>query len=413
MKLFGIYIFIACLFFIGCEEDKRGPIEDDDRAPGIVTDVTVKNLAGRSVIKYKLPDDSDLLYIKAKYQLNNDVKRVVSASIYSDSLVVDGFGDDKEYNIEVFAVDRSENEGEVVDVKVNPLEPPIKTIKESLELKNTFGGVNIRWENVTNAPVAIVVMIEDTADTGKPFLEAEVIYTSATEGNFNVRGFDTTERDFYCYVRDRWNNYSDTLSQLIEPLFEIEIDKANFEEVILPNDHEMWPFYSSGPSTIPRLWNNELWNENGRLAGAIGTMGDYAFTFDLGQEVKLSRFKVNMFNINNRSGWLDLFLYDDAQVRHFDIFGATTLDPTGSWDSWTKIGTYEMWKPSGLPPGAWNYTDEDKELAYNGHEFEVPLEMGNVRFIRVNVLSTWGDLNWASIAEMTFWGQPETGDVTQ
>ena len=388
--------------FVQCTEDVHLPIDNDNEAPGVVTNVQVKNLPGKAVIKYSLPSNEDVLYVKAEYTLNSGLKRVTKSSLYTDSLVCDGFGSVAEYDVILTAVDRSDNAGQPVTVKINPLTPPVITIKETLEMRNTFGGVNISWENESNSPVAVVVMIKDTTNSAEDYLEATTIYTEASQGDYNIRGFNTTTRNFYAYVRDRWENYSDTTVAEITPYFEQELDKNLFSAVILPNDMKMTALWdANGPTLIPKLWDNQIWDAGGRMNGQTGIMPDeYFFTFDLGVEAKLSRFKLQQF-----MGYNDKYLFYDAQVKEFEIYGTTSFNPDGSWDSWTLIDKYEVTKPSGLPAALWNYTDEDKAAAYAGHDFEIPLEAQNVRYIRMRIVSTWGGLDWASIGEMWFYGQ--------
>src|SRR3546814_14292114 len=72
--------------------------------------------------------------------------------------------------------------------------------------------VQIRFENESKADLSIVLMA-DTANTGT-MEPVYTLYTAAPEGLFAVRGFDTLETEFQAFVRDRWNNKSDTLSRV-------------------------------------------------------------------------------------------------------------------------------------------------------------------------------------------------------
>lgn len=403
-KYFLLLITALGVLFMQCREDEHEPISTDTKAPGVIKNIRVDNLPGTAVIRYDLPNEDDLLYIQAEYTLKNGREMKVKASIYVDSLVCEGFGTAEEYDVKLYAVDKAANYGEPIVQKVNPLTPPVKTILNSVEMRNTFGGVNIQWENKTQSPVAVVVMINDTTDSENQYMEAGTIYTEANTGNYNLRGFDIETRDFYCFVKDRWDNYSDTIITSITPLFEVQLDKDKMKEVLLPNDMVMRALWDAGGSRIPKLWDGGNSGDWDRVCGLNGDMpNNYFFTFDLGVTAKLSRFTMFQF-----LGWNDQYLYEDAQVRSFELFGTTEVDPDGSWDNWKLIGSYEVIKPSGLPTALWNYTDEDKAAAYKGHEFGVPFEMEPVRYIRMKINSVWGSTSWASIGEMDFYGQVES-----
>lgn len=402
------YLYFILFFVIGiwaCSEDTHKPITKDDVAPGQVSDVTVKNLPGGALLQYSIPDDRDLLYVKADYKLSNGKAMSVKASVYSDSLKLVGFGDTSEYKVSLTCVDRSENESEVTEVIIKPLKAPIEHIFESLNMRATFGGINLLWENEFRAPVAIKILQQDTVENSNDLIEATTLYTEGTNGDFSLRGYEAIETDFYCVIRDRWNNYSDTLHATLTPLFELELNKGNFEELFLPGDTpQKPPWNSSSASTIPKLWDGKLNGGDYRITGLNGDMPDnYYFTFDLGVIAKLSRFKLHQFLQSDGK-----YLYFDAQYRKFEIWGCTELDYTGGWDNWSLIKDCEIIKPSGKPNGLRNYTNEDKELAIAGHDFEIPLEAPEVRYIRIKVKETFGGLNWAGADEITFWGEPKT-----
>jgi hypothetical protein len=95
-------------------------------------------------------------------------------------------------------------------------------------------------------------------------------------------------------------------------------------------------------------------------------------------------------------------------------------NPDGSWDdSWTLLGEFEQFKPSGYGEGlvVGPVTDEDRNYWYNRTEFElVPSEKTpdphmTVTHIRVRVMSTFTTYGTEAtagqviIAELTFWGQ--------
>src|SRR3546814_8334078 len=82
-----------------------------------------------------------------------------------------------------------------------PLTPPIVETYESLDVVETFGGVQIRFENESKADLSIVLMA-DTAGTGT-MEPVYTLYTAAPKGLFAVRGFDTLGTEFQAFVRDR------------------------------------------------------------------------------------------------------------------------------------------------------------------------------------------------------------------
>ena len=51
---------------------------------------------------------------------------------------------------------------------------------------------------------------------------------------------------------------------------------------------------------------------------------------------------------------------------------------------------------------------EDEAIANEGEDFTFPLELATeVRYIRFDILETWGGTEMVHISELEFWGQPE------
>ena len=90
------------------KEDVNGIKESKGGTPGVVSNVTVQNEHGAATISYVLPNDEDLLYVKAVYTLPNGTQREVKSSYYSNQLRVDGFADTLKHTIQLYAMNRSE-----------------------------------------------------------------------------------------------------------------------------------------------------------------------------------------------------------------------------------------------------------------------------------------------------------------
>ena len=151
-KLFKITIFILLL---ACVDDSTHvPYGSDNTPPGIVSINEVVNTPGGAIIYFTPPNDEDLLYVKASFTDENEIDREVIVSSVIDSLNIVGFAEEGDYPVDVFAVDRGENESEAVQVTISPLEAPIHAILNSMVGTQDFGGINIAYQNPTRAEVS-------------------------------------------------------------------------------------------------------------------------------------------------------------------------------------------------------------------------------------------------------------------
>lgn len=386
--LYGL-LFLGVLLS-GCDEEPIGQQPLDGIAPQPPTNVTVENLNGAAIIRYDVPKDEDLMYVKASYMINGKPMEARS-SVYTNELKVVGFGDTLQYDITLTSVDRSRNESEAVAVKVKPLLSPVQLIFNSLKMFDGFGGVGITWDNPTEAEILVTFMVHDSTNP-KEWIEAkEPLPTSVREGSTALRGFDTITMPFAVYIRDRWDNYSDTLIEVHTPLFEQELNREKFEAVPIDvfDDTPYGGFYLSN------LWdgkidgNNGFWHTNAVLDMPV------TGTIDLGVQAKLSRFKY----------WQrPLFFYTHNNPRRFALYGCNDLsEVTSDLSTWTLLGNFESFQPSGQGPG--KVSNEDNEFAAAGEEFEFPIDVAVTRYVRIAVYETWGGSNIAQGAEIKFWGQ--------
>lgn len=381
--------------FQGCkEEDEKRPFNANDQAPQPVTNVRVESLPGGARITYDRPKDENLLYVKAEYAIRDGVVREAKASYYLNSLTVDGFPDTSAHEVKLYAVSRGEHASEPVTVEVHPLTPPVVEVFHSLTMEATYGGVRVEFRNEAESDIVLTLLARDSVGDMVP---AETYYTKRQEGSFAARGFNTDKREFGIFIRDRWNNHSDTLFAELTPKFEEQLDKSKFKEVDLPNDTYK-PHVGTG---MHELWDNS-WNSGSVFHTNPGTGLPQWFTFDMGVTARLSRFKF-YHRLGGGQGATD-GAYTGADPKVFEIWGSNDPNPDGSWDStWVKLGEFQSIKPSGQPEGT--VTNEDFQFAVvDGEDFDFPEGIPAVRYLRWKTVKVWGALDHCYIAELTFWG---------
>lgn len=219
-----IYFFIALIILSACEDVKRGPEVIDMDAPGQVENVNVTPIPGGAKITYDLPEDIDLLYVQARYMLPNGKEVITNASRNTRTLIIEGFAEVQEYDITLTSVDISGNCSEPYFLKITPDTPPITSVFNTLKVQADFGGVNLQWDNPTEAELAVFISMKNKEG------EWDLIdsyYTSQKAGNYSVRGLDDVESEFSVQLRDKWNNYSNIRTDILTPMYEAKIDAQN------------------------------------------------------------------------------------------------------------------------------------------------------------------------------------------
>jgi len=125
-------------------------------------------------------------------------------------------------------------------------------------------------------------------------------------------------------------------------------------------------------------------------------------TIDFGSAHTFSRFMVNPY--------LEVgsLYYVRGNPKDFEIWGSNNpnlSDPVDAnntpGDSWTKIGTYHVTKPSGSPYQT--ETASDQAAAYSGWQFDFPVGLPAYRYVRIRQLSNWQGTYFICISEFTVW----------
>jgi hypothetical protein len=372
-------------------------ISDDKTKPGAVTDVKVENLNGAARITYKLPNSKNLLYVLARYSINDNRVRESKTSYYKDTIIADGFAKAQEYEVTLYAVSRANIMSDPVTVKVNPLTPNYILINEGLTINPDFGGANFLGTNPNRVPVSVHLVAFDPA-TNKYEENEEPNYINGNLVDVSLRGFDATEHKFGVYTVDRFGNTSETRYVTLTPLYETALDKSKF-----------FVYHLASDATIGFGWEFKYFFD-----GNLGDPGWHTVssptkqgTFGLGVTAKVSRFV-----LWNRMP--DMYGYQNP--RKITIWGSMKDAPVDSTlpknspegtvsGDWVNMGNFVYPDPpSGLPPNQAN--DADKAYANLGINFKMPLAAPATKFIRFECTQTWGGLDYINAKEITIYGNP-------
>ena len=392
IKLLVVPMMVMLVLF-ACEEHQHGPLISDGSNPPAIENIVVTPLNGGLSIGYDLPSDSDLLYVKAVYTTSAGEEAEVKTSAFDNTIEILGFGDTTERSVKLYSVDRSENSSEPITVTGTPLTPPVFIVQETMAITADFGGARFTWENDLNTPITIELMsIND--DTGE--LETmNTVYTEQSAAKSSLRGYESVPRLFAAVIRDRYDNFSDTIyadtpDQMLIPLFEERLDKTKFNKIVLDND-DNWD-----------AWEGDYWNFfDDDMTSIVHTQGDQPrpsiMTVDLGANVTLSR-----FTLFQRLSHGTSHAYAHGNPKTYTVYGAKELPgQDGNLDDWILLKECESLKPSGSPIGT--NTDEDIDHLWAGDEYTFD-EAIEIRYFRIAVYSTWDGAGYINASQMTFWG---------
>ena len=408
IKYFSIYVFMA-LVMLCCSEETHTPITPDDgRAPGVLTDVSLTPLNGGFDITYTLPNDSDLLYVKAFYTNSQGEESSVVSSVYNKSLQVLGYGNTDEKTISLQTIDRSGNTSDMVVVKGVPLEAVVDKVAKKVSMIPGWGGATFDIINEAEDDLIIdlfgneVIIDEETGNRSYGDFEVrETLYTNSDTIISALRGYDPVPTPFAVVVRDPYGNKSDTIypntpDKKIIPWEELLLDKSIISEAPQPGDDQWDSFGTNFLNTLDGVVGSEA-STVAHTPNPVNA--PYKLTIDMGADVILSRFTIwkNDYGLNLGQA------YGHNNPKTMDVYGASVIPNTdGSLDGWTYIGRYEAIKPSGDGP----FTTQDEQHVLEGDEFDFE-DAPQLRYFRIFFRDNWGGSSNLSFSEISFWGRYE------
>lgn len=402
MKQLFKYIITAAVCISLCyacgESDLNDP-KGSKEIPAQITVDRVQNLNGKSIIYYTRPVDDNFKYVKAVYQTDTE-ERSVNASSYTDSVLVDGFGKEGEFEVKLYSVSSGETYSTPVVAKVNPLKPPYIIAFDDLKVTPTFGGIRV---SAKNSEGMLTFYAYKKGDDGQ-WYEFGALYTTATEIHQAIRGLDAVETEVGIIIKDRFGHRTEMFTTKLTPWYEETCDKKKFNFLKIDN-------WESHTQPLTCLWDGA--NQSSRVFMNKFYPGPTTqVTIDLGQKYKLSRIEIHgdMRSATDFGGsFTNLFPKEiDFWGRNDDRTTGFNNNEDGTWERLTPLETLRRADGSVTPSTVAPLTNADRELALAGHEVLFDEDAPPVRYICFRCLSNYGANNTRfSLCEFTFFGTPE------
>jgi hypothetical protein len=381
-----------------CSEKELLPISAGTGKPEKVTVLGVESTPGGAIITYRIPENEDILAVKAVYVLTNGRKMEATTSFYDNVLELVGYNDTISHDVMLYSINRAQEYSEPLVVSVTPLESTLSKAVKSVVIVPDFGGANFSWRNEDGNSLSL----EFLAETPNGDMQTVRVFTSTLDSlSYTIRGYDPKPTKFGVIVSDNYGNESPTITptETIVPIFEQKFDKTIQRIKILSGDMS----FSNWEGRNEAMIDDELGTFGHSPNGPNGNIGGASFTLDMGKMAKISRFLYYQRTDGGRA-------YRAGNARTFEVYTyigdpVDDANPSGDWSMWEKIADCEVIKPSNSSGTV--VTDEDELAAANGHEFTIPLNVPSVRYLRFKVLTVWANWNdgsnyWHPVEITTF-----------
>ena len=225
-------------------------------------------------------------------------------------------------------------------------------------------------------------------------------WTACGTGSGSGSGSDCSIEitDNFVIISIGGNSIALPLESIVDPNEPRLIDKSKMAALSFPDDSPIHPDLNTGAAAVfDGLWpptGQYYWDYSPTYLTVVPVTFPVLFGIDMGEEYKISKLT-----------WYPRHIFCCGHPRVFEVYGATVLDTTkplygegGALDpNWTKLATFESFRPSGLTTTAIKDTYQvidgrsESEVMFYGQDFTFPTDVPTVRYLRFRILEIWGD----------------------
>ena len=387
-------LFLTILIFAvsSCSKQDDG----DTTPPSVLTVDSVTPTNGGGIISYTLPNDDDILYVRAEYTNSNGVDVSRASSSYNNSIEIDGLNQTTALTITLYVVDENYNQSAPIYVELVPLESFIYLVQESIEVNTDLGGFRITWENIQSKTVYVFVHINNGIEE-----EIRILSSNNSSESIAVRGLPSEEITISTRIED-FDENSTTLEEkgTLTPLFEQVIDKSTWTLVASQSvNGNAWEgasvnFWDDVIDTTNNNSDNSyfmIWRDlNG---GSLNWPLD--LVIDLNKNVKVTR-----FTVWQRAYWYNgpsdiPYYFQEENMKSFTMYASNDAQV------WEELGQFDIGDPR---DSEGNIPQSALDSAANGHEFELDEVSESFRYLKFSVTSNYGSEAYVNGSEITMYG---------
>ena len=387
-------LFLTILFFAASSCSKQD--DGDTTPPSVLTVDSVTPTNGGGIISYTLPNDDDILYVRAEYTNSNGVDVSRASSSYNNSIEIDGLNQTTALTITLYVVDENYNQSAPIYVELVPLESFIYLVQESIEVNTDLGGFRITWENIQSKTVYVFVHINNGTEE-----EIRILSSNNSSESIAVRGLPSEEITISTRIED-FDENSTTLEEkgTLTPLFEQVIDKSTWTLVASQSvNGNAWEgasvnFWDDVIDTTNNNSDNSyfmIWRDlNG---GSLNWPLD--LVIDLNKNVKVTR-----FTVWQRAYWYNgpsdiPYYFQEENMKSFTMYASNDAQV------WEELGQFDIGDPRDSDG---NIPQSALDSAANGHEFELDEVSESFRYLKFSVTSNYGSEAYVNGSEITMYG---------
>lgn len=279
---------LVCFFMTSCDDDDKHTSEALS-----VTGLTCVPGPGNVLLKWNKPATEGVSYVEIAYKSDEEKEKKILVFGQTTEKLVYGFADQKLYTFTLTVYMEDGRKSEAETIQIAPEKPAFLALESTVEVSNNFGGVDIKWDNLSDDKFYIDVQYTNN----EGFLQtAEIDVTEKGPGKQFVGITGVLNADLNVMVVDIVGNVS-----VPQVFFYKNLEKGKFDRSIweIPDFSSQEAVGEDGKA-LNLLDGNKttFWHSKWYNADANVKKFPHYVTFDLLRTVRIT--KVEMTQRHNK-----------------------------------------------------------------------------------------------------------------
>lgn len=272
----------VCLSVISCDNDDKHALEAKP-----VTGLTCEPGPGNILLKWTAPETDGVSYVEIVYKSEDSEEKKILVYGQSTEKLIYGFPDEKVYTftVTVYMEDGSKSTSQTIEA--TPGKPAFIDLQNTLEVTNNFGGIDLKWNNLSGDKFYINVSY---ATSEGEIQNTEIDVTETGEGKQFVGITGVLNADIDITVSDIVGNTTAPQTFSFKNLEKGKFDRSIWE---IPDFSSQEAVGEDGKA-LNMLDGNKttFWHSKWYNADASLKKFPHYVTFDLKRTVRISKVEI-------------------------------------------------------------------------------------------------------------------------
>ena len=308
---------LVCLFLTSCDDDKQ--TFEVVSLSGLVSE----SGPGNVLLKWDQIQSGGVAYVEIVYASDNEVGKKVLVHGVSSEKMIYGFADERMYTFMVSVYMKDGQKSSAQTIEAAPDKPAFIDLKSTIEVTNGFGGIDLKWNNLSADKFYINVEYAD-ANGVSTFSEIDVVESG--EGRQFVGITGVLSADLSVSVSDVVGNTSVSSVYPFKNLEKGKLDRTIWEVPDFSSQEAVGEGANNGQCKHMLDGNKDtFWHSKWNGATPEQQKFPHYVTVDLKRKVKISKIEMTQ-------------RVAKAMSKQVVIYGSNESYSGG----WTEIITIEM-----------------------------------------------------------------------